>query len=532
MRILFAPRARLPGIMFLAFALRLALATQAPTPGIADPTHYYNLGRNLAAGRGFVIDYIWQYHTPPADVTHPDDYWMPLAAILAALPMRLFGPSLLASLLPAMLFGAILLPLLSYSIGRQLDLSPDGCLFAAAATAFTPELVLNSVRTDTTIFYVSFAGTALLAMHHALASDTARRRDRWLLCAGALAGLAYLTRQDGLLLLPTFLLSLAMFRWAGVRPASGTAVLRLAGWFAAPWLLVVGPWLVRNQVTFGTPFTGKVTRTLFVTTFIDQFTYGRELSLRTYLSWGIDNIVDKIAFEGAANVKMMVVLLSVMSPAVCVGIGRLGMDRAGRRMLPPFLPAGLFLLVLFAFYTVLAPFHSQGGSFKKSAMTLIPLAMAVGAWAVGKYVSPAMARRAFVGALVSLLAFHGVDLVRTDFLAAARYDRSVRRIVEALRLQGDANGDGRIVVMSQDPYQFNLHGIHGLMFPSDDRPTIFAVADRYHVDYFVLPAARPALDPITEGRETDPHLRLLWEDSRQGPYVYRYVHADAIAPRP
>jgi hypothetical protein len=122
--------------------------------------------------------------------------------------------------------------------------------------------------------------------------------------------------------------------------------------------------------------------------------------------------------------------------------------------------------------------------------------------------------------------------VRTDFLAAARYDRSVSRIVEALRLQGDANGDGRIVVMTQDPYQFNLHGLHGLMFPSDDRPTIFAVADRYHVDYFVLPAARPALDPITEGRETDPHLRLLWEDSRQGPYVYRYVHADAMAPRP
>ena len=49
------------------------LALLAEHPGLFDPNHYYNLARNLVAGRGFVIDYIWQYHQAPVDVTHPID---------------------------------------------------------------------------------------------------------------------------------------------------------------------------------------------------------------------------------------------------------------------------------------------------------------------------------------------------------------------------------------------------------------------------------------------------------------------------
>ena len=68
-------------ILTAGVLVRLILALFAQHPGISDPNHYYNLAQSLLEGRGFVIDYIWQYHRPPADVTHPIDYWMPLPAV-------------------------------------------------------------------------------------------------------------------------------------------------------------------------------------------------------------------------------------------------------------------------------------------------------------------------------------------------------------------------------------------------------------------------------------------------------------------
>lgn len=65
-------------LFVVAFLVRSGLATLAQYPGLYDPKHYYNLARNLAEGRGFVIDHILHYHRRPEAVTHPVDHWMPL----------------------------------------------------------------------------------------------------------------------------------------------------------------------------------------------------------------------------------------------------------------------------------------------------------------------------------------------------------------------------------------------------------------------------------------------------------------------
>lgn len=95
-------------LLVAGLLVRLGLASLAEHPGLFDPNHYYNLARNLAEGRGFVVDYIWQYHQKPAGVTHPVDYWMPLAALWPALSMRVLGMGLLPALLPNILFSTAL----------------------------------------------------------------------------------------------------------------------------------------------------------------------------------------------------------------------------------------------------------------------------------------------------------------------------------------------------------------------------------------------------------------------------------------
>jgi 4-amino-4-deoxy-L-arabinose transferase-like glycosyltransferase len=506
-------------IMVVALLLRLALAAGAPGPGIADPTYYFNVARGLAAGQGFEVDFIWQFHNPPADVVHQTDYYPPLTAILAAATMRVFGSTVLAALIPFILLGGVLLPLVAYALAGAFGLSGSARLVAPALVAFIPELVLNSVRTDTTIPYACFAGLTLLGLYRGLAAPQTRSRWRWLMLAGACAGLAYLTRLDGLLLVPTAIVSAAIF--AALRVSHLRVSHALA--FGAPFVLVVAPWLARNQAVLGTLFPVRLGQTMFVTTVLDLFSYGRTFTLESYLAWGPANILGKIGFEALGNIKTMIVILSALAPLALAGTLLLFMASAERRpRLHVLVPAGVFLLGVYTYYTVLVPFMSQSGSFKKTVMTLIPFAAAIGAWLVGSFVTAARARAALVAVTCALLVFFSLDLTRTDFQGITRYEAVLAGIMEAAREAGDANGDGRIVVMTQDPFQWNYHGFSAVMLPNDDRETIFAVAARYAADYFIFPADRAALDAMQFGEEDDPRLILIWEGARQGTRLYRF----------
>jgi hypothetical protein len=46
------------------------------------------------------------------------------------------------------------------------------------------------------------------------------------------------------------------------------------------------------------------------------------------------------------------------------------------------------------------------------------------------------------------------------------------------------------------------------MFPSEDRDKIVEIAQRYGVDYLLMPAHRPALDPLLTGEVIDPRFVL------------------------
>ena len=65
----------------LALIPRLFFALSARHPGHGDFAYYYSLAENLAEGRGFQIDYIWNYLNPPETISHPsNDYWMPFTS--------------------------------------------------------------------------------------------------------------------------------------------------------------------------------------------------------------------------------------------------------------------------------------------------------------------------------------------------------------------------------------------------------------------------------------------------------------------
>lgn len=499
-----------------ALLMRLILLVFVEHPGIGDPNHYYNLALRLIEGHGFTIDYIWQFYNPPASVVHPEDFWMPLAGVLAALPMTITGPSVQAAILPFALLGS-LLPICGYWAARQTDCSETTSLFAAGAVAFLPELVLNSVRTDTTIPNTLFVTLTILSLTAAL-----RQPKLWLfILSGVTAGLAYLTRSENLLLLPMLIVTVIVYLMVA------RSQLRAAGWrlLLIPLiaLLIASPWLIRNIQVGGSPVVPNLSRLFFLVDFRDHYAYGRDFNLETLLATQTPaQIIGKRLFEMAASVKTLYTVLDVFLPVAVFGGFIWLIATRDRQRLLTLAPVLILLGGAYFFYTILAPIANQGGSFKKSYISMIPLLVPAGAYLLDQAIT---GRRMLILIGVLALGFTGanaVELVRSDIRFVKPYLSAMSTVADTTRELGDANGDGNIVLMAQDQFMLRFFGIQSVVIPMEDRNTVLEVAQRYGVDYLMMPPARPSLDPLFDGTETDPRFVPLVDLPAIGVKLYGF----------
>lgn len=501
-----------------ALVLRVSMVGFVRHPGIADPNHYYNLGRELAAGNGFQIDYIWQYYNPPDEIVHPIDWWHPLTGVLVAASMGVFGANVQAGLLPFIIIGSVL-PVVAYLAARQLGCTESAGLFAGAATGVLPELVMNSLRTDTLIPNTLLVMGCIILLVHGLL----RANPMALLGSGLLGGLAYLTRSENLLLLPMYVVTLAVYTLFK-QPIKRS----LWPYLVLMPLVALGvalPWLWRNLSVMGWLTPPHQSGIFFWTDFRDLYAYDRELSWGTMTSSQTGpQIIAKRLFEMAASVKIMYTTLDVFLPVVVIGGMILLVAKRDRERLLVLTPTMVLLGGVYFFYTVLAPFFSQGGSFKKAYLTLVPLLIPVGAYALEQVVEN---RRLRVGTMVIVLGLMGanaIELTRADIGFTNAYLDEMEQVVDTVQALPDTNGDGRVVLMSQDPFMMSFLGLRSVAIPMEDRDTVLDVGARYHVDYLMMPPARPSLDPIYEGEERDPRFVRVRDIPGKAIEIYRMVY--------
>lgn len=499
------PRVILACIVAAALLTRLALiGLVVEFPGVADPNHYYNMAVNLADGRGFVIDYIWQYSRAPEAITHPEDHWMPLTSAIAALPLALGGSGVDAALLGFALIGA-LVPLIGYALARQIGLSVETSLIAAAFCAALPEFVLNSVRTDTTIVAAALVGVCLFAFNRGLRGG----RALWFIAAGVAAGLTYLTRSDGALLLPMMVVSAIVYALAARR--GGPMRDRWLGLIAAlaAFVITILPWLLRNLTTFGALGSAETDDMFFFTDHLDHYAYERAFTFSTLLqaqSWG--QIVSKRLFELAAGGQMMIATSDALAAlliggAILLAVGAARRDRQARERLLALAPALILILGVTVAYAVFIPYKAQAGSLKKGWLMTLPALLPIAAYALEAVIADRRLRYGAAAVIVALLGLNAFQLVRTDQRAALGYLADIERVAALARDLPDVTGDGEIVLMTQDPYILAYVGLRTVMYPSEPQSVIQGVAQRYGVDYLLMPAARPALDPVYLRQETE-----------------------------
>jgi len=495
-------------VLFLvALVARVLAVIVVPWPPFTDPAYYSMIAQRLAEGHGFTAPVMWSFIEvgsvlpDPAVLPIPSNaHWMPLTSIVSAASMAVFGPTYVAGTVPLVILSALLVPF-TYLVTIEIWGSRGRALLAAALAIFAGPLFIMYPTTDN---FAVFGATGAASLYCSMRAVRADRPGLWLVAAGAFAGLATLSRIDGVFLAVGVAVAWLVRRgWTPWRPAAlGGATLGWGVGSAIAFLAVLAPWFARNLAVFGTILPSAGGHTLWITEYNEQFSIGHEVSLSTYLDWGWANIIGSKLYSWGELVGRTGLLLGGVF--FIFFVAGLWMFRR-RADLAPFL---VYFVVMFAAMGLLFTFHAPKGAFYHSAPAWLPWAYGIAAAAVGPACTAAgrwwpFLRRPRTHRFVAVAGLAGAVAlsVLSSAILFAQWDRSrVRDEQTASFLR--ANAEPGDVFMASDPASLHpLTGLPGLAAPFDPFAVIEEVVDAYDVQWVVVLRPGPG--------ETDP--LNLWD---------------------
>ena len=478
---------RIPIVLYaLALLVRIVLIWHFPDPAYPDSFYYVDVARNLASGHGFNIDLIWIFPEVggaiPADPTLPipsNAHWMPLASLVQVPSIWLLGETAWASALPFALIGALAAPL-TWVMARDAGARSAVAIGAGVLVAIPVLSLVYMTQPDNFSLYQPLVVAALWMGARGLNGS-----PRSFAAAGLLAGLATLSRNDGLLVLGALGVAFVWDRWHR-RAIPWSAAFACVGLF----LLVVAPWWLRQLAVFGSisPSTasGKV---LFIRDIAEWNSITTPATLQHLLGMGIGPlIVTRIGgLVSAVMIYSVLVGGVVLVPFMLVG------GWARRRSLD-FLPFFLYAGLLFAFSALISAIHVPGGTFIHSAVALAPhsyvlalegIAVAV-AWVAARRHSwdVRAATRAFTGAAVVFAA--GAAIVGSTFVHEvwAESRAKFQEVASALDAAGAPASDRVMSIDAAGTKYWTGRG--GVVLVNDPPDTVQRVIDAYDIRWLVL----------------------------------------------
>ena len=385
------------GLFILALIVRGLAAAPQQQPSYMDALYSYVNAQNLAAGRGFVEDFVWNYlgNPPPPPPPGPSHlYWLPLTSILAWAGFSVAGVSYRAAQLPFVVLSALLAPL-SYTIvwalnGKRWQGWLAGFLavfsgfyfpFWTAIDNFTPFAVAGSLAL-LLAWRGLVGGRGMVSVEQGEQSEERKAESgerTWLpilnfFAAGVCVGLAHLARADG----PLLLIAILLFLWwhfifgtespSTPHPSRSTLhALRFTFFLILGYLLVMLPWFMRNWQVTGALLPAAGSQTIWLTGYDDLFSYGRELSPRTFWAQGLGPIVQGRWWAFTANFQTVLAVWGMIFLAPLVVVGGWHLRRRWLIQL-----VGLYALLLFIVMTLIFAFPGARGGLFHSGAALLP----------------------------------------------------------------------------------------------------------------------------------------------------------------
>jgi hypothetical protein len=489
---------RIPIVLYLfALAARLAVIPGFPDPAYPDSFYYVDVARQLAAGHGFSTDVLWIFAEVggkiPANPVLPipsNAHWMPLASIVQVPFIWVLGPTAFASALPFALIGATAAPLI-WAIGRDSGAPPLVAIGAAILTAVPGLMFPFMAQPDNFSIYQPLVAGALWMAGRGLLGSR-----RSFLLAGFLAGVATLSRNDGVLVLGVLGLAFLWDRWRSFRawgsqpPRPARIPLATALGAVALFAVCVGPWFARQLLVFGSlsPSTasGKV---LFIRNIGEWNSITTPATLDHLLGMGIGPLLltRLNGLTEAISISSLLVGVVALVPPMVIGAW-------GRRHDSRYGPYLAYVAVLFAFSALVSAVHVPGGTFIHSAIALAPQAyllalegtVAFVAWMARRRPvwNVETAGRLFVAVAVLFGVAAGVASAASVHATWAASAERFQAVGQALDAAGAPAGDRVMSIDASGTKYWTGHP--GVVLVNDPLDTVLAVARAYNTRWLVL----------------------------------------------
>lgn len=481
-------------IFLLALLVRGLAAWPQQQPNYMDAAYYYVTALNLAQGRGFVEDFAWNYLGQFSALPQPSHlYWMPLTSILAAAGMVVGGQTYRAAQLGFVLVSALLAPLSFYAATALGGRRWHGWLAGLLAIFSGFYMPYWTAIDNFALFGVAGSLALLLAGRQSTAAQFGL-----LFLSGICAGLAHLARADGALVLAVILL---FSGWKFIRH-SPFAIhhSQLIIWPFIGYLLVMAPWFGRNWLVVGAPLPAAGTQAIWLANYDELFSYGRELSARTFLADGLEPVLAGRWWAFTVNLQTVLAVwgMVVLLPLAVVGGWQ-------QRRLPLVRLNVVYALLLFATMTLVFAFPGVRGGLFHSGAALLPFlygAAAVGldaavAWLAARrrHWRVQTARQVFaVGLLALAVALSGVvyypRVLKNNAWNSA--DAAYPEIANWVA----THHPGAVVMIGNPPaYRYHGGGL-SVVAPNENLAVTRQAARQYGATLLVLDANRPA--PLAE----------------------------------
>lgn len=227
-------------VSVVGLAIRLIAVGNATRTLRFDDGLFFHLQANfLATGTGFVDAGKLAY----TFVARPSAQHPPLFPLLLAAVSKLGGRSVLSHQLTGAAMSSLAVPLIGLT-AREVGGSRSG-LAAAGIAAVYPNLWASDVWVMSESLYVTMIALVLFTSCRLWKRPSIGRAT----LAGVAIGLAALTRQEAILLLPIAVVPLCLRR----RDLVMQRRVKLIGAACLAAVVVTAPWVVRNLVTFDRP---------------------------------------------------------------------------------------------------------------------------------------------------------------------------------------------------------------------------------------------------------------------------------------
>ncbi|MGC8873602.1 MAG: hypothetical protein ACP5SI_04025 [Chloroflexia bacterium] len=473
-------RARCPwwfyaGIYGLAGIFLGALAFRLPGPLDVDGAYYFLVARGLARGEGWRIPALWLFFHPPETLPQAvGELWLPMPSLLLVPFLSLGSTFRNAQFGQAVLAAA--LPLLALRTALDQGLRPRWAGVAALLTFLAGTVTVHWVDTDCFTAFALLAGASLWAAGRAVSER------RFLLLAGALAGLAALTRNDGLLLLPVIWLSEWLFSHRRGTPMPW----RELGLSSILFLIPPGLWGVRNFLVFGTPSPVPLPYLALLTDYHQLFRWQPAVDWAQFLAQGWGTLAALRAEAARAALTVVAAMFQLWGAGPLL----LSLPHLPRRvsLWPPFLYGALLFGTLVACFPLLV----THGTWSRSIAAFLPAgaaAVAAGCSDLEDWLTRRIpgrrgnrVRAVLLLGVVGMSALVGTTALREQLKAAVRHPQVWQKVGQLL---SETPSEG--TVMAQDAMAVLLYtGKPAIGIPYEEPPLLLEIARRYDAQTLVL----------------------------------------------